>query len=110
VKEDNLRCLLAVLIHQRNESSVNLSPAAENTDEGYSGDTVAAISIIFVILNAIFITLRCYAHSLTKAVYGWDDYLIFASFISDTALSVMLIRMLLPPPFFKMESRVELTE
>jgi hypothetical protein len=99
-----------MLIHQRNESSVNQSPAAKNTDEGYSGDTLAAISIIFVILNAIFITLRCYAHSLTKAVYGWDDYLIFASFVSDTALSVMLIRMLLPPPFFKLESRVELTE
>ncbi|KAN0077868.1 hypothetical protein V8E54_006172, partial [Elaphomyces granulatus] len=52
---------------------------------------MVAISIIFVILNAIFVTLRCYARSLTKAVYGWDDYLIFASLISNTALSVVLI-------------------
>ena len=82
-----------MLIRQRNESSVNQSPAAKNTNVEYSGNTLVAISIIFVILNAIFVTLRCYARSLTKAVYGWDDYLIFASLISNTALSVVLIRM-----------------
>jgi len=52
-----------------------------------------AISIIFVILNTIFVTLRCYARSLIKTVYGLDDYLIFASLISNTALSVVSILM-----------------
>jgi hypothetical protein len=82
-----------MLIHmQRNESSVDQSSAANNTSGEYSGNKLVAISIIFVILNTIFITLRCYARSLTKAVYGWDDYLVFAGFVSNTALSVVSIR------------------
>jgi hypothetical protein len=80
------------LIHQRDESSVDQSSAANNTREEYPGNKLVAISIIFVILNVIFVTLRCYARLLTKAVYGWDDYLIFASLISNTVLSVVLIR------------------
>jgi hypothetical protein len=99
-----------MMIHQRNESSVDQSSATNNTNEEYPGNKLVAISIIFVIIDIIFVVLRCYARSLTKAVYGWDDYLIFASFISNTVLSVVLIRMYHYFITFKMESRGELTE
>jgi hypothetical protein len=77
-----------MLNHQRNQSSVDQPSAANNTNKEYSGNKLVAISIIFV----IFVTLRCYARSLIKTVYGLDDYLIFASLISNTALSVVSIR------------------
>jgi len=79
-----------MLIHRRNETSVEPS-AANNSSEAYSGNKLVVISILFVILSTIIVTLRCYARSLTRAVYGWDDYLVFAGFISNAALSVVSI-------------------
>ena len=80
-----------MLIHRRNETSTETS-AANNSGEEYSGNKLVAISILFVILSTVIIILRCFARSLTRAVYGWDDYLVFAGFISNTALSVVSIR------------------
>jgi hypothetical protein len=80
-----------MLLHhlERNESSVE--PSTANNQE-YCGDKLVAVSIIFMIFNTVIVILRCYARSLTKATYGWDDYLVFASFVSNIGLCVVSIR------------------
>ena len=73
----------------RNESFVKPSPAS---NEEYSGNKLVTISIVFMmlmVLNTIFVILRCYARSITKVAYCWDDHLIFASFISNIGLCAM---------------------
>jgi hypothetical protein len=80
-----------MLIHRRSETSVETS-AANNSGEEYSGNKLVVISILFVILSTVIITLRCFARSLTKVVYDWNNYLVFAGFISNTALFVVSIR------------------
>ncbi|KAN0066797.1 hypothetical protein V8E54_015086, partial [Elaphomyces granulatus] len=80
-----------MLVHHwqlRNESSVE--PSAISNQE-YCGDKLVTISIVFIILNSVFVILRFYARSITKAAYGWDDYLIIASFISNVSLCVVSI-------------------
>ena len=73
---------------ERNESSIDPSPANDSSD----GDNeLVTVSIIFIILNTVFVILRCYARSLTRATYGWDDYLIFASLIFNIASCVLSI-------------------
>ena len=72
----------------RNESSIELSPANNSVD---GGNQMVTVSITFIILNTVFVILRCYARSLTKATYGWDDYLIFASLIFNIASCVLTI-------------------
>jgi len=73
---------------ERNESSIDPSPANNSSD----GDNeLVTVSIIFIILNTVFVILRCYARSLTKATYGWDDYLIFASLTFNIASCVLSI-------------------
>ena len=72
----------------RNESSIGLSPANNSAD---GGNEMVTVSITFIILNTVFVTLRCYARSLTKATYGWDDYLIFAGLIFNIASCVLTI-------------------
>ncbi|KAN0072205.1 hypothetical protein V8E54_009934 [Elaphomyces granulatus] len=72
----------------RNESSIEPSPAS---NEEYSGNKLVTISIVFMILNTIFVILRCYSRSITKVAYCWDDYLIFASFISNIGLCAVSI-------------------
>jgi hypothetical protein len=81
----------AMLAHhwERNESSIEPSPA-NNSADGDSSKLVT-VSIIFIILNTVFVILRCYARSLTKATYGWEDYLIFASLIFNIASCVLSI-------------------
>jgi hypothetical protein len=77
----------------RNESASN---------EEYCGNKLITISIVFIILNTIFVILRCYARFITKAAYGWDDYLIFASFISNIglcAVSISTYALFIIPPF-----------
>jgi hypothetical protein len=80
-----------MLVHYwqlRNESSVE--PSAFSNQE-YCGNKLVTISIVFIILNSVFVILRFYARSITKAAYGWDDYLIIASFISNVSLCVVSI-------------------
>ena len=74
----------------RNESSVEPSPTS---NQEYCGNKLVTISIVFIILNTIFVILRFYARSITKTAYGWDDYLIIASFISNISLCVVSISM-----------------
>jgi hypothetical protein len=80
-----------MLLHhsQRNESSVE--PSTIDNQE-YCGNKLVTISIVFMIFNTIIVILRCYARSLTKAAYGLDDYLVFASFVSNIGLCVVSIR------------------
>lgn len=80
-----------MLVHhsQRNNFSV----------EEYSGDKLVTVSIVFIVLNTVIVSLRCYARSITNAPYGWDDYLVFASFISNVGLSVVSIRTAASTPF-----------
>jgi hypothetical protein len=79
-----------MLLHhsQRNESSVE--PSIDNQE--YCGNKLVTVSIVFMIFNTIIVILRCYARSLTKATYGLDDYLVFASFVSNIGLCVVSIR------------------
>jgi hypothetical protein len=80
-----------MLVHHwqlRNESSVE--PSAISNQE-YSGNKLVTISIVFIILNCVFVLLRFYARSITRATYGWDDYLIIAGFISNIGLCVVSI-------------------
>jgi len=83
----------------RNESSVEPSPAS---NEEYHGNKLVTISIVFMILNTIFVILRCYSRSITKVAYCWDDYLIFASYISNISLcaaSICTYALFIIPPF-----------
>ncbi|KAN0072015.1 hypothetical protein V8E54_009744, partial [Elaphomyces granulatus] len=73
----------------RNESSVE--PSAIGNHEDYCGNKLVTISIVFIILNCVFVILRFYARSITKNAYGWDDYLIIASFISNISLCAVSI-------------------
>jgi hypothetical protein len=85
---------LAMLAHHwqlRNESSVE--PSAIGNHEDYCGNKLVTISIVFIILNCVFVILRFYARSITKNAYGWDDYLIIASFISNISLCAVSISM-----------------
>jgi hypothetical protein len=82
-----------MLVHHwqlRNESFVE--PSAIGNQE-YCGNKLVTISIVFIILNCVFVILRFYARSITKTAYGWDDYLIIASFISNISLCVVSISM-----------------
>jgi hypothetical protein len=82
---------LAMLVHHwqlRNESSVE--PSAISNQE-YCGNNLVTISIVFIILNSVFVILRFYARFITKTAYGWDDYLIIAGFISNVSLCVVSI-------------------
>ena len=82
----------------RNESSVEPFPAS---NEEYHGNKLVTISIVFMILNTIFVILRCYSRSITKVAYCWDDYLIFASYISNIGLcaaSICTYALFIIPP------------
>ncbi|MCJ1377285.1 hypothetical protein MMC17_000377 [Xylographa soralifera] len=62
-----------------------LSPEYLNQD--LSGQLLAATTIILIFATALFV-LRLYARSLTKAKWGWDDFLLPPAWILLVALCV----------------------
>jgi hypothetical protein len=78
---------LAMLLYHRQRNGSSVEPSTEE----YCGNELVTISIVFIFVNTIMVILRFYARSITKASYGWDDCLVFASFVVNITLCVVSI-------------------
>lgn len=56
------------------------------------GDQLTSTAIAFIVLDTIFIALRCWSRSLQKAPIGWDDMLVIPAYISCLGTSIISIR------------------
>ena len=56
------------------------SPAYLAEDKGY---LVMAIAITFIVVDVIFTLLRFTARRISKVSFGWDDYLLIPSLLSN---------------------------
>ncbi|MCJ1403834.1 hypothetical protein MMC11_007057 [Xylographa trunciseda] len=55
------------------------------------GGTLIGISILFIVLEAIFVLLRYYARHLTGTPRGWDDLIIPAAWFANLGLSFVTV-------------------
>lgn len=66
-----------------------------NFPPGYSqqdnGQTLYKVSIAFIILEILFVMLRCYGHYLAKAKFGVDDILMIPSLITCVAVAALSV-------------------
>ena len=60
--------------------------------EDYCGDKLMTVAIAFIVLDTIFVALRCYSRYLQKASIGWDDILILPAYLSCLGLCITAIR------------------
>lgn len=63
------------------------SPSPEYLRE-YSGGTLIAVAIVFIVLGLLFVGLRELARHRTKAAWGWDDYLVVPALVVNIGLCV----------------------
>ncbi|KAL8898239.1 MAG: hypothetical protein Q9207_006803 [Kuettlingeria erythrocarpa] len=54
----------------------------------YSGGTLIAVAIAFIVLDLLFVGLRELARHRTKATWGWDDYLILPALVVNISLCI----------------------
>lgn len=60
----------------------------------YSGGTLIAVSVVFIVLDLFFVGLRELARHRTKATWGWDDYFILPALVVNIGLCIHGISML----------------
>ena len=60
-----------------------LSPSYLAEDKGH---VIVAVAAAFIVADIIFTTLRFAARRKCNASFGWDDYLIIPSLLSNLAI------------------------
>ena len=63
----------------------------------YNGNTVIAYSIVFFILQCLFLGLRFWSRHLAKVPWGWDDSFMVASAVVLTA--IIATSLCIPPVY-----------
>lgn len=69
---------------------LNTPPTKEYLDE-YSGHTLLAICVLFIILETVFVAMRYYARNLTPTGLGWDDAIISLAWLANVGLCILCI-------------------
>ena len=71
------------------------SPAphlSQNYIDESIGDRLTSTAIAFIVLDTLFVALRCWSRSLQKAPIGWDDILVVPAYITCLGVSITAIR------------------
>ena len=73
-------------------SSPSSSALSQDYIDEYIGNRLINTAIAFIVLDTIFVALRCWSRYLQKAPVGWDDLLIIPAYISCLSLCICGIR------------------
>lgn len=60
-------------------------------DSSYIGWRLQVVIVVFLPLQLFCVVLRFYARRLSGRKYGWDDWLIIASFLGQCVLSGLIL-------------------
>ena len=56
--------------------------------EGYIGDSLERTAIAFIVVNTVFVGLRCLARYQSTATWGWEDYMVPFALFSNIGMCV----------------------